>query len=184
MFYLLNSKYFVMSLLTLFVLIGIVMLKKNQPHQNQSPQVLSVSTPQPEGSPFPSPSPSPENSPYLSKESQPPAPSSPSPSPALNTNNANQGINEFKYPGAKVISEDSGNLTLESPDQPGPITDWYKQKISSKNMNTTSFIVTSQNNSVSNKLVASNSNLQVKIDIERSENDPVAKVWVRVSNSD
>lgn len=179
MFYLFNSRYFVMALLTLFVILGVVMLKKNQNPKNQNPQVLSASTPDPSASLIFTPSQSPQNSPSFYKNS--PSPSeAPASNPSENSKNNSRSLLEFVYPGSKIINAQPGTITLESPDQAGQITDWYKQKISSKNMNTTSFIVTNQNDNVSNKLISSNPNLELKVDIERSAKQNKTTVIVRL----
>src|SRR3989338_4175307 len=80
------------------------------------------------------------------KITPPPPPNPPLPAPTTN----NQ-INNFRYPSSSETTGSNNSLTLKSSDSPDTITDWYKSKIKSSGMNTTSFVVTKTNNNVLNK---------------------------------
>jgi hypothetical protein len=73
----------------------------------------------------------------------------------------------FVYPGAILI----GDNTYQSSDDPAKITNWYKNKINGAGMNVTSFIVTSTNDNVLNKLVGANSSTKVSVDIIRNNGE-------------
>lgn len=71
------------------------------------------------------------------------------------------------YPGAMSIGEN----TYESSDSPETITVWYKNVISEKNMNTTSFVSTNTNDNIKNVLAADNGNQKLHVEILRNAGD-------------
>ena len=86
--------------------------------------------------------------------------------PTNNSSLSGDLINYFKYPNAKSVNSSENKLTLESSDDSRVITDWYKEKINSKGMNVKSFVTTSANDNVENKLVAANSDFKVTVTIK------------------
>lgn len=78
----------------------------------------------------------------------------------------NDLISYFKYPNAKSLSSSENKLALESGDDSKVITDWYKERINSKGMNVKSFVSTSANDNIENKLVAANSDFKVSVTIK------------------
>ena len=74
----------------------------------------------------------------------------------------------FKYPGATTKSESEKKLELVSIVSPNMITDWYKEQIKSLGFTTQSSNVTNTNNIVENKLVSSNGNQTITIDIKKA----------------
>ena len=75
-------------------------------------------------------------------------------------------LNTFLYPNANITNQTNSTLSLESTDSPEDITDWYKNTINTIGMNVTSFVVTSTNDVVLNKLSAANSEMKIEVTIK------------------
>ena len=80
-------------------------------------------------------------------------------------------INDWIYPGSVVVSSKDNGADLRSTDNDVKITAWYKEKIISFGMNFNSFVTTTTNGNVLNKLVGSDANFEVKVDINKAENE-------------
>ncbi|MBI2022736.1 hypothetical protein HYS97_02725 [Candidatus Daviesbacteria bacterium] len=80
-----------------------------------------------------------------------------------NANKSNINIGNFVYPNSTSL----GSGVYESNDSPNIITDWYKEKIKSLGMSTTSFVQTSANDNVLNKLVGSDGKGEIRVEISR-----------------
>lgn len=91
----------------------------------------------------------------------------------------NQFSTDLKYPGATVVSESSSEISMLSTDNPQVITDWYKAKISVLGMNAKSFITTSTNSNVLNKLVGSNGTREVSVTVSRAAGESQTTIAVR-----
>lgn len=100
------------------------------------------------------------------------------PSPTIKPNQTSQTISDFQYPASIVVSKTDNTITLESTDDPKKITDWYKDKIKSMNMNVTTFVQTSINNNILSKLVGANGNQEVRVEISKQNNNAVVKIVV------
>lgn len=124
------------------------------------------------------PSTSPTDNPTITP-SQTPTPTTITPSPK--PTNENQSNVDFKYPNSATISQNGSETVYESTDDPKKITDWYKDKIKSIGMKATSFVQTSTNGNVLNKLVGANQNQEVRIEITKQSNNALVKIVV-VSN--
>jgi hypothetical protein len=94
-----------------------------------------------------------------------------------------KNLNDFFYPGATQISSHDNELKLESSDDPSKITDWYKSKIESLDMNAKSFVNTKTNGNVLNKLVGDNGDLEVRVEISKKENETKVKISVELDPS-
>ncbi len=105
---------------------------------------------------------------------------SPTPTPSQNNNPAS---NNFIYPGATVTSNSNETIDMTSGDDPKTITDWYKNKIQSEGMNTTSFVVTNTNGNVNNVLAGAKNNEEVKITITKTASDSVVHITVSPKSS-
>lgn len=90
-------------------------------------------------------------------------------------------IGKFIYPDSTVVHEDESNLQLASGEESDTITDWYKSKIELSNMNVKTFVKTNANNKVLNKLVATNGNFQIDIEINRETQGDAVKIEVNLS---
>src|SRR3989338_4347040 len=91
-----------------------------------------------------------------------------------------QPNSDFQYPGSTLIERVESTTIFESIDDPKKITDWYKDKIKSMNMNVTSFIQTSTNGKVLNKLAGTNGKTQARVEIEKQENSQIVKISASV----
>src|SRR3990167_890908 len=65
-----------------------------------------------------------------------------------NNSASNPPINDFYYPGAGNIGSSTKTLNLESPDHPNKVTDWYKNKIQSFDLNVNSFVKSSADDKI------------------------------------
>ena len=130
-------------------------------------------------SPPQSPSPAPSNSPASSPvPTQQPTFSKTDSSISIkqevkddSSSNQNLNVSDFRYPSSTQISSSDNNLKLESSGDPQVITDWYKEKIRSLGFKSKSFIQTSTNGNVLNKLVGGLGDDEVKVDIEKKANE-------------
>jgi hypothetical protein len=134
---------------------------------------------------IPSSTPSQEVSPTLI----PTKPHLPTKSPSYtpiptNIGNSNSTINfnltSFQYPNATVVSSSDAKLELTSNDNPTTITNWYKEKINSTGMNTTSFVTTSTNGIVVNKLVGAGNGKEIRVNITTSSNGGTVSILIQI----
>lgn len=113
----------------------------------------------------------------------PTATSSPSPTNIPTSSPSfSDGIFAFIYPGARVIASTDSSATLESSEDPDKITDWYKGKIKGLGMNVKSFVVTSSNDKVLNKLSAANGKQEINVEISRENLKSSVKISVKIRN--
>ena len=69
-------------------------------------------------------------------------------------------------------------LKIQSFDDSSRITDWYKEKITSLNMKAKSFVQTSSNRNILNKLAGANSLLKVNVEISKKNSDSKTEITV------
>lgn len=91
-----------------------------------------------------------------------------------------QATGDFIYPGSTKISGDSSSITLQSSDSPQVITNWYKNKIKSMGLSATSFVTTSTNDNVLNKLVASNGTKEVRVEITKKSDSSIVIISLQL----
>ena len=87
-------------------------------------------------------------------------------------------LSSYFYTGATKTGETSNSLNLESSDNPQKITDWYKEKIRGSGMNVKSFVQTSTNGEILNKLAGANSELEVNIEISKAADESQVQIKV------
>lgn len=87
----------------------------------------------------------------------------------------NKNISQFQYPDAQVISSTTESLLLTSSKSPEEVTNWYKDKIKSNNLTSTSFVTTSTNGRILNKLSASG-NFKIEVEIKNENSSTQIKV--------
>lgn len=90
-------------------------------------------------------------------------------------------ISNFIYPGSNSQNQSGDVLTLKSSENPKSVTDWYKDKIKSLGMNVTSFVTTSTNDNINNKLVGAKVGMKVEIEITKKANESQTTIKVRVT---
>lgn len=81
---------------------------------------------------------------------------------------SNVRLDQFIYPNSSVTSRTDDQLIIESFDDPKQITDWYKQRLESYDMNINSFVTTKTNGNIINQLVSSDGVIEIKVKIESS----------------
>ena len=138
--------------------------KKNEIVINSpSPSPSAASSPSSTPSPTPEESDTSRNSVHITITTPKPAP----------TSNTTQDI-DLQYPG----SNKTGSNTYQSSDDPGKITDWYKDKIKSLGANSKSFVQTNTNGNVLNKLVGAKSGLTISVEIKKRSGDNQTTITV------
>ncbi len=80
---------------------------------------------------------------------------------------SNSSSQHIVYPDSVSTSENS----YESMDSPQLITEWYKNIIKEKNMNTTSVVTTNTNDTIKNVLAADNGTEKLYIEITKNSGD-------------
>jgi len=101
-------------------------------------------------------SPKPSPSPGAALYQAPPKPNPQSPQ----TNNS-----FLVYPGSTIISQSNSHLSLTTSADPQTVTDWYQDTIRSQNYSVNSFVKTTVNSQVQNKLSGSDGNQKISITI-------------------
>lgn len=133
---------------------------------NASPKATSSPTASPTQNPSPKTSPRDNNLLFESSEGK----SSPRP-------NNDSG---FIYPNSKQISVGK-EIVLESNDDPKVITEWYKEKIRQEKMNAKSFVQTNTNGKVLNKLVGSNGQREISVEITKENDKSEVTIKLKIS---
>lgn len=105
---------------------------------------------------------------------QAPAVESPSPTESQ----AGSEILAYRYPGAETLSSSENSLNLKSFDDIGAITNWYKAKIESENLNVESFVETSANDKVLNQLVGADGQKEIKVEIKKESGTSLVEISV------
>ncbi|MCL4385399.1 MAG: hypothetical protein M1326_03695 [Cyanobacteria bacterium] len=89
-------------------------------------------------------------------------------------------ISAFIYPNSTVLDFKENLLTLKSMDSTDAITNWYKNKIKADKMSIETFIKTKTNNNVLNKLVGTNQNKQITVDIKKTANEKESEIIIKI----
>ncbi|RJQ36929.1 hypothetical protein C4559_04330 [Candidatus Microgenomates bacterium] len=90
-------------------------------------------------------------------------------------------MSAFIYPNSKLIDFEENLLTLKSSDSTEAITNWYKNKIKADKMSIETFIKTKTNNNVSNKLVGTNQNKQITVDIKKTASEKESEIIIKIN---
>ena len=163
-------------LIVLLIILGLIIIGQKVAEQSKksspTPTAIPSSTIIPTTSPTSNPTSIPTAIP--SPTTLPPATSTPTNSPYSQKLN----ITDFKYPNAIVVNKNGNKLELESNDDPQKITDWYKEKIKSMDLNVTTFVQTSTNGNILNKLVGANGATEVRVEITKQNNSQVVKISI------
>jgi hypothetical protein len=103
-------------------------------------------------------------------------PAKPSPAPGV-LGPPNPNI-DFAYPGASLFESHANTAVYQTGDDPAVVTSWYKTEINRRGLSTTSFIQTSTNDNILNKLVGAKNNATVAVEISRAATDSKTKITV------
>lgn len=90
----------------------------------------------------------------------------------------NTALDNFIYPGSEMVSSNDSSLQLRSSSDVDNITDWYKEKIRSLNMNVKSFVTTKTNDNVLNKLVGANGNSEISVEVKKEPKNNYSEISV------
>src|SRR5258708_26197410 len=86
----------------------------------------------------------------------------------------NTNSSSWQYPSSKATSSN----TFETTDDAQIVTNWYKNKIQSMGMHTTSFVQVNTNDNVNNKLAGSDNRQEVDISITKSSGDSTVHISI------
>jgi len=120
-----------------------------------------------------------ETSPTPLAVSLTPTPKDPSPTIKVSQNNL---LSSYRYPNSVSINETSTTLSLESTDNTDIITDWFKAKIEESGANVKSFVKTKSNEKVLNKLVGSDGNFEIRVEISKETDTSKVIISVTLKN--
>ena len=88
-------------------------------------------------------------------------------------NNSNISLAAYVYPGATVVTSSSSYLELQSNANANTVTDWYRSLLKSSNFSINSAIKTTTNGVVSNKLVGSDGDTTIEVNISQDNSSSV-----------
>lgn len=103
------------------------------------------------------------------------------PAPTSQPTDHSSSLDQFIYPGSKVSQKTQNSLDLESSDNTDKITDWYKNKIKSLNLNTQTFVVTNSNDNVLNKLISAGSEKRINVEIKKEPGSNKTQISVSLA---
>lgn len=93
-------------------------------------------------------------------------------------------LNAYRYPNASVTSQSQNEIDMTTTDDAQVVTDWYKNTISTQGLHTTSFVQTSTNGDILNKLAAGLSGGgQITITISKSASANTVSISAVISHS-
>ena len=92
----------------------------------------------------------------------------------------NVRLDQFAYSNSSIVSSTDDQLILESFDDPDQITDWYKQRLESRDMNINSFVTTNTNGNINNELVSSDGTVEIRVKIAKSAEEDKASIEVNI----
>lgn len=107
--------------------------------------------------------------------SQSPIPTKPEPTQPVPTREAD---NTFVYPNAEEQSANGNTLYVKSSDDPDRITDWYKEQIAGLGMKTKTFVKTTSNGNIFNKLVGVNESSSVTVEITKNAEEAAVSITI------
>lgn len=88
---------------------------------------------------------------------------------------------ELEYPNSEKKAVIGKNIILESFDNPFEITSWYQQKVKAADFKITSFIQTTTNGDVLNKIVGIDDKKEIRVEISKINNEPVTRITLSVN---
>ncbi|OGH23479.1 MAG: hypothetical protein A2629_00330 [Candidatus Levybacteria bacterium RIFCSPHIGHO2_01_FULL_41_15] len=163
-----------LNLLIILIVILALATFSQESFFNKSEEVKKQTTPNPTS--YPSPTLTPTSTVVNQTKNNSTVQSTPS--PVSSANNTMYSVGSFIYPGSAVSFQTEDKLSLQSFDDSSRITDWYKEKITSLNMKAKSFVQTSSNRNILNKLAGANSLLKVNVEISKKNSDSKTEITV------
>jgi|SRR3972149_542561 len=101
-------------------------------------------------------------------------PSTPTSTPAP----SNNSLEKYIYPNATVTQSSDNNINLTTTDDPKVVTEWYRNKIIESGLSVRSFVTTSANNNILNKLAGADAESEISIEIKKDVNDSLVTISV------
>ncbi|KKQ97448.1 MAG: hypothetical protein UT24_C0008G0042 [Candidatus Woesebacteria bacterium GW2011_GWB1_39_12] len=89
-------------------------------------------------------------------------------------------LESYKYPNSVVVGDSEKTLTLQSQDSSNTVTDWYKNKIINEGMNVKTFVKTSANSNILNKLTGAREGEEVNVEISKEPSESIVHITVEV----
>lgn len=172
-----NPNLAIVSLGVLLIVITGFVYKSGQNSVASSKVTLSIEKQSQDGLDEISPTPSPTLTPTPTKAFSN-STNTPTPTPTFTQSQNRTQSSDLEYPGSKKIKVEGNKTFLESNDDPQKITDWYKDKIKSMGFNAKSFVTTSANDNILNKLVGSDGKREIRIEIKKSPNESTVHIEV------
>ena len=145
----------------LLIIVSVVVLALGvvfRPHQSSSPSTNLIPTVTVTQTPSPTPTSSPVPSLSLSPTSAP--------------------SDTWIYPGATEVSPGVYSSSIS----PAEVTNWYKEKIKALNLNIQTFVQTTANDRVLNKLSAANGNQNISIEISQASGNSATTIKIALDN--
>jgi len=90
--------------------------------------------------------------------------------------------NSYVYPNSFNYSKNGNRISFQTVDSPQTVTDWYKAKISSLGFSAQSFVQTSSNDNVLNKLVAANGEKEIRVEISKDSGNQITEIRLFLRN--
>lgn len=148
--------------------------KDSLSQNNIQTEVLSEQDEEPQESSEPTPSVEPTLTPTPTSVATATQTNTPTATPTVNSSDG------WIYPGSTVVR--AVPLSLTSSADSKVVTDWYKARIKAEGFNTTSFIVTSTNDKIYNKLVAAKNAQKIEVLITRDTNTQPLSISVSITS--
>jgi hypothetical protein len=92
----------------------------------------------------------------------------------------NQSLDNFKYPKATIVNDDSQYLAQESLDDVQAITNWYKNRINDLNMNSR-ILIDNSTDSPSSLLLVSDSFRDIQVKVFKAGSDKTVSIEIMVT---
>lgn len=128
--------------------------------------VLGIDT-SPSPTPTASPTPEPTVAPTIQPTQKPAATQPPQ------TVNNSVSLSGYVYPGSSTVSSRNDYLELQSNANSNAVTDWYRNVLKQNNFSINSAIKTTTNGVVSNKLVGSDGDTTIEVNISQDNSSSV-----------
>ncbi|MCL4354931.1 hypothetical protein M1349_05750 [Patescibacteria group bacterium] len=90
--------------------------------------------------------------------------------------------NSYVYPNSFNYSKKGERISFQTNDDPQTVTDWYKSKIDNLGLSTQSFVQTSSNDNVLNKLVAASGDKEIRVEISKNSREEITEIKLVLRN--
>jgi hypothetical protein len=91
-------------------------------------------------------------------------------------------INDYIYQGAVVIKSSLSELEMSISADPGTVTEWYKDKFTSKGLSVRTFVTTKTNGNIYSEMVGTLESETVRVVIKKNTDSPQVSIIVTLTN--